>query len=63
MVMAFPFRCRASSAQIAEVAPVSPRELAGLKSGDIVIEFDGEPATDSRHLQMMVAEKAPGSQV
>ena len=50
-------------ALIAEVTPGSPGEQAGLKPGDIVTEFDGKSVTDSRHLQLMVAEKPPGSRV
>jgi len=52
-----------TGALIAEVTPGSPGEQAGLKSGDIVTEFDGKSVTDSRHLQLIVAEKPPGSQV
>jgi serine protease Do len=50
-------------ALIAEVTPGSPGEQAGLKAGDVVTEFDGKSVTDSRHLQLMVAEKSPGSRV
>jgi Do/DeqQ family serine protease len=50
-------------ALIAEVSPGSPGEQSGLKAGDIVTEFDGKPVTDSRRLQLMVAEKPPGSEV
>ncbi|HZC35766.1 MAG TPA: Do family serine endopeptidase, partial [Chthoniobacterales bacterium] len=52
-----------SGALIAEVTPGSPGERAGLKPGDVVTEFDGKSVTDSRHFQLMVAEKPPGSQV
>ena len=52
-----------AGALIAEVTPGSPGEQAGLKAGDIVTEFDGKSVTDSRHLQLMVAEKPPGSRV
>src|ERR1700736_2792506 len=52
-----------NGALIAEVPPGSPGERAGLKPGDIVTEFDGKPVDDSRHLQLMVARKPPGSQV
>src|ERR1700730_3890789 len=52
-----------NGAMIAEVAPGSPGERAGLKPGDIVIELDGKKVTDSRQLQLMIAEKPPGSQV
>jgi serine protease Do len=50
-------------ALIAEVTPGSPGDHAGLKPGDIVKEFDGKPVTNSLRLQLMVAEKAPGSEV
>jgi serine protease Do len=50
-------------ALIAEVTPGSPGDHAGLKAGDIVKEFDGKPVTNSLRLQLMVAEKAPGSNV
>jgi serine protease Do len=50
-------------ALIAEVTPGSPGEQAGLKPGDIVTELDGKKVTDSRQLQLMVAEKPPGSRV
>src|SRR3982074_1931117 len=52
-----------TGALIAEVTPAPPGEQAGLKSGDIVTEFDGKRVTDSRQLQLMIAEKPPGSQV
>src|ERR1700738_2257285 len=52
-----------NGALVAEVTPGSPGERAGLKPGDIVTEFDGKPMADSRHLQLMVARKPPGSQV
>src|SRR3982075_916106 len=50
-------------ALVAEVTPGSPGEQAGLKPGDIVTELDGKKVTDSRQLQLMVAEKPPGSRV
>jgi len=50
-------------ALIAEVTPGSPGEQAGLKPGDIVTELDGKKVTDSRQLQLMIAEKPPGSRV
>ena len=52
-----------TGALIAEVTPGSPGEQAGLKTGDIVTELDGKSVTDSRQLQLMVAEKPPGSRV
>jgi serine protease Do len=52
-----------SGALIAEITPGSPGERSGLKAGDVVTEFDGKSVPDSRHFQLMVAEKPPGSQV
>jgi serine protease Do len=41
----------------------SPASKAGLKSGDIVVEFDGERVRSSRHLTRLVQETAPGRTV
>ena len=56
-------RSQPTGALIAEVTPGSPGEQAGLKTDDIVTELDGKSVTDSRQLQLMVAEKPPGSRV
>jgi serine protease Do len=48
-----------TGALISEVLPKSPAEKAGLKEGDVVIEFNGKPVTDSRHLRLMVAQVPP----
>ncbi len=50
-------------ALIGDVSPKGPAEKAGLKSGDVVIEFGGKKVTDSRHLKLQVARTAPGSTV
>ena len=34
---------------------------AGLKSGDVIVEFDGKPVADSRALKLMVGATAPGA--
>jgi serine protease Do len=52
-----------TGALVGEVTSDSPAEQAGLKKGDVVVEFDGKKVIDSRHLRLMVAEKAPGSTV
>lgn len=50
-------------ALIGDVSPRGPAEKAGLKSGDVVVEFGGKKITDSRHLKLQVARTAPGSTV
>jgi len=48
-------------ALVSSVTPDSPADKAGLKSGDVIIEFNGRAILDSRHLKLQVAETAPGS--
>ncbi|MCX7824806.1 MAG: DegQ family serine endoprotease [Verrucomicrobiae bacterium] len=50
-------------ALIAEVTKDSPADKAGLKVGDVVIEFNGKKVTDSRHLRLMVAQTIPDTKV
>ncbi len=38
----------------------SPAEKAGLKTGDVIIEFDGQKVTDPSHLKNIVSATAPG---
>src|SRR5438477_1172751 len=48
-------------ALVSSVTPDSPADKAGLKSGDVIVEFNGRAVPDSRHLKLQVAETAPGS--
>jgi serine protease Do len=50
-------------ALVSEVVPDGPAAKAGLKSGDVILEFNGHKITDSRHLRLEVAETAPGDRV
>jgi serine protease Do len=50
-------------ALVSDVVPNGPADKAGLKDGDVVIDFDGHPVIDSRRLQLQVAETQPGSTV
>lgn len=50
-----------SGALINEVSGGFPGEKAGLKNGDVVVEFNDKAIKDSRHLQMLVAQTTPGS--
>ena len=49
-----------TGAIVSDVAPKSPAEKAGLKSGDVIVEYNGKPVTDSRHLKLAVARTHPG---
>jgi len=48
---------------VGEVTPQSPAAEAGLKEGDVIIEFNGKKVTDSRHLRLMAAQTPPGTRV
>jgi serine protease Do len=39
----------ATGALVSEVTPQSPADKAGLKGGDVIVQFNGKPVTDSRH--------------
>jgi S1-C subfamily serine protease len=48
---------------IAEVAPGSPAEAAGLQQGDIIMKADGEDVTSTADLFALDQDKKPGDQV
>ena len=48
-------------ALISDISPGSPAEKAGLKRGDVVVEFDGKPIKEFTSLPKRVAMKAPGA--
>jgi serine protease Do len=52
-----------AGALVADVTAKSPAEKAGLKSGDLITEFNGKPVRDSRHLKLQVGQTAPGEKV
>jgi serine protease Do len=52
-----------TGAIVSSVMKDSPAEKAGLKSGDIIKKFNGQPVKNSDHLKFMVAEAAPGAAV
>ena len=47
---------RAYGALVASTIPESPAEKAGIKAGDIILEFNGNEVTEMRKLPRLVAE-------
>jgi serine protease Do len=47
-------------ALVSDVVDDSPADKAGLKTGDVIIEFDGEKVSDPSHLKNIVSSSAPG---
>ncbi len=52
-----------TGALVGEVTPGGPADKAGLKSGDVITEFNGKPVPDSRQLKLQAAQARPGSKV
>jgi serine protease Do len=53
----------ASGALVGEVVPKGPAGKAGLKDGDVVLEYNGKKVVDSRRLRLAVGETKPGTTV
>ena len=49
-----------SGALVTEVVADSPADKAGLKTGDIITQFDGKKIIDTSHLKNVVSSTAPG---
>lgn len=54
---------KAKGALVADVTSGSPSEKAGLKTGDVIIGFDGRAIADSKELPRVVAETDVGKAV
>lgn len=50
-------------ALIGDVVPKGPAEKAGLRSGDVVLEFNGKAVKDSRQFKLQVARVKPSESV
>jgi serine protease Do len=54
---------KSRGALVANVAEGSPADQAGIKVGDVIIEYNGKPVDDSGHLPILVARTAVGESV
>jgi serine protease Do len=52
-----------TGALVGEVAPKSPAEKAGIKTGDVISAVNGKRINDSRELRLMIGSMAPGTKV
>ncbi|MGE0210574.1 MAG: DegQ family serine endoprotease [Parvibaculaceae bacterium] len=50
-------------ALVADVTATGPAEKAGIKPGDVIVEFDGKPVSEVRDLPRAVAETPVGKKV
>ena len=57
------FQMTPEGALLTDVVIDSPAERAGLESGDVIIEFDGQAVTEEQPLDVIVAQYAPGDEV
>ncbi len=48
---------------VADVTPGGPADKAGIKRGDVIVEFNGKKVKDSMQLRNMVAQVPPGKTV
>ncbi len=48
---------------VAEVLDGTPAQKAGLKEGDIILEYNSQKVTDLQEFRLMVAETPPGTKV
>jgi serine protease Do len=49
--------------RVAEVEPDSPAEKAGIKPGDVILSFDGEPVANFEELTLQLVGHKPGDTV
>jgi serine protease Do len=54
---------RSVGALISEVTPNGPADSAGLKNGDVVLQYDNKPIESASQLKLRVAETSPGVNV
>lgn len=50
-----------NGAVVGDVTPDSPAAEAGIKEGDVIVEFNGKKVTDPRQLRLAAAQTLPGT--
>jgi serine protease Do len=63
LAKAFNLPDESSGVLVGEVNANTAAAKAGIREGDIIVEFNGKKVSDSRNLQLMVAQTAPGTKV
>ncbi len=53
----------ATGALVTQVDPDTPGAKAGLRTGDVIAELNGQPVTNAGELQMEVGQKSPGETI
>jgi serine protease Do len=51
-----------NGALVGDVLPGTPAQMAGIKSGDALVEFNGKKVADVAGLMLMVSECSPGTE-
>jgi serine protease Do len=51
-----------NGALVSQVVPGSPSEKAGVKAGDIILDFNGQPVSGASQLKNLVGQTKPGAE-
>jgi serine protease Do len=54
---------QAGGALVSQVSPDAPAAHAGLKTGDVILELNGQPVASANELRLQISQTAPGTNV